>query len=116
MRRRLLELLHRVQLLEREWQEQTADYDRQRDDRPSPRAADDAVEEDEDRTKDVDQRLQDVGEDHDQIDGAVKCAGNRPGTGRSATVCRGAWGLGVRRFGLGTALGGRARPAGAVQR
>jgi hypothetical protein len=36
-----------------------------------PRAADDAVEEDQDRTEDVDQRLKDVGDNHQRGVGTV---------------------------------------------
>jgi hypothetical protein len=68
-----------VHLLEREGQKQRADDDRQRDDRPPPRATDDAVEEDQDRTEDVDQRLEDVGEDHDRVDRAVGFGHQVPG-------------------------------------
>ena len=56
-----LELLHRVELLEGQRQQQRPDHNRQRDDRPTPRPADHAVEEDQDRTEDVDQRLENVG-------------------------------------------------------
>lgn len=56
---------------EGERQKESADDDRQRDDRPPPLATDDAVEEDQDRIENVDHRLKDVGEKHDRLYGAV---------------------------------------------
>ena len=78
--------LHRLELLERQRQQRRADEQRQRDDRRAPADPDVVVEELEDPLEDIDQGLEDVGEEEH---GDQECDAGMRGArgGRRNKVC-----------------------------